>query len=115
MELKPKFKVIPIALALALPIGFITPTAINAAPNTTKQITVKQVKAKNTASDCWSIVNRKVYNLTDWISQHPGGSSRIIAMCGKDASLAYNSQHSGQGSPNSYLASYQIGIVKVKR
>jgi len=106
---------VPIAVALLLSIGLIAPTAVNAAPNTTKGITVQQVKAKNTATNCWSIVNGKVYNLTDWVSKHPGGSSRIIAMCGKNASRAFNGQHASQGSPTSSLAEYQIGIVRKRR
>jgi len=110
-----KTRVIAVSLALLIPIGIVSPTAMNAAPNTTKPITLSAVKTHNSPSDCWTVVNRKVYNLTTWISRHPGGSSRIIAMCGKDASQAFNAQHSGQGSPNSYLAEFQIGIVKKKR
>ncbi len=110
-----KMKTISIAVGLLIPIGLVAPTAINAAPNTTKQITVKQVKKHNTQTDCWSIVNGKVYNLTDWVSKHPGGSIRIIAMCGTNASKAFNAQHAGQGSPATNLSEYQIGIVKKKR
>ncbi len=110
-----KSKAIAVSLTLLIPIGLMAPTAINAAPNTTKPITLNAVKTHKSPTDCWTIVNRKVYNLTAWISQHPGGSSRIIAMCGKDASAAFNAQHAGQGSPNTNLAEYQIGIVKKKR
>lgn len=115
MNMNIKSKTVAIATALLIPMGFIATTAINAAPNTTKGITVKQVQAKNTPANCWSIVNGKVYNLTAWVSKHPGGSTRIVAMCGKNASRAFNGQHAGQGSPNSNLADYQIGIVKKKR
>jgi cytochrome b involved in lipid metabolism len=110
-----KMRMFSLVTAFLLPLGFVAPSAINAAPNTTTQITLKQVKAKNTATNCWSIVNGKVYNLTDWVSKHPGGSSRIIGMCGKDASRTFNGQHAGQGSPESNLAMYQIGIVKKKK
>jgi len=113
MHMKPK--AIAFSLGLLIPIGIATPTEINAAPNTTKPITLNAVKTRKSPTDCWTIVNRKVYNLTAWISQHPGGTSRIIAMCGKDASTAFNAQHAGQGSPNTNLAEYQIGIVKKKR
>jgi cytochrome b involved in lipid metabolism len=109
-----KSKAITVSLTLLIPIGIVTPTAINAAPNTTKPITLNAVKTHSSPINCRTIVNRKVYNLTAWIRQHPGGSSRIIAMCGKDASAAFNAQHAGQGSPNSNLAEYQIGIVKKK-
>ena len=102
-------------IAFLIPLGFIAPTAINANPNTVKQIKVKQVKKHNTSTDCWSIVNGKVYNLTDWISKHPGGSSRIIAMCGKKSSKRFNAQHAGAAAPAFNLAKYQIGVVKKKK
>ena len=102
-------------IALLIPVGFIAPTAISAKPNTVKQIKVKQVKKHNTSTDCWSIVNGKVYNLTDWISKHPGGSSRITAMCGKKASKRFNAQHAGAAAPAVNLAKYQIGVVKKKK
>ena len=110
-----KMRILSLCVALMLPLGLVAPSALNAAPNTTKKISVKQVKAKNTATNCWSIVNKKVYNLTGWISKHPGGSSRIIGMCGKNASKAFNSQHTGQPSPAFNISQYQIGVVKKKK
>ena len=110
-----KSKLVALVITLFIPVGFIAPTAINANPNAIKQIKVKQVKKHNTSADCWTIVNKKVYNLTDWISKHPGGSSRIIGMCGKNASKAFNSQHTGQPSPAFNISQYQIGVVKKKK
>jgi cytochrome b involved in lipid metabolism len=108
-------KILPLVVATLISIGFVAPTASHAAPNTTKQIKVKQVKKHDTSTDCWSIVNRKVYNLTGWISKHPGGSSRIIAMCGKNASKGFNAQHASAKAPTFNLAKYQIGVVKKKK
>jgi hypothetical protein len=93
-------KIVSVAVALLIPAGFIAPTAINAAPDTTKQIKVKQVKKHDTSTDCWSIVNRKVYNLTGWISKHPGG---------------FNAQHASAKAPTFNLSKYQIGVVKKKK
>ena len=108
-------RILSLCIALMLPLGLVAPSALNAAPNTTKKISVKQIKAKNTATNCWSIVNKKVYNLTDWISKHPGGSSRINAMCGKNASKGFNAQHASAKAPAFNLAKYQIGVVKKKK
>lgn len=77
-----------------------------------KRITRKQVRTHNSEASCWSIINRKVYDLTDWINRHPGGSSRILAICGKDGSAAYNAQHGGQSTPASYLRGFKIGRLK---
>ena len=114
-NMKKTLKSIAVATALLIPIGLVAPAAISATPNSTKQITVKQVKTHNTATDCWSIVNGKVYDLTGWVSKHPGGSKEIIRMCGVNGSRGFNSEHSGAKSPAQDLAKYQIGIVSKKR
>jgi hypothetical protein len=40
------------------------------------------VSAHNSQSSCWSAIDGKVYDLTDWIRQHPGGAARILNICG---------------------------------
>jgi cytochrome b involved in lipid metabolism len=56
-------------------------------------------------------VNGKVYNLTKWITKHPGGSSVIKSMCGKDATAAFKARHGLTGRPASALAAYKIGTL----
>ena len=46
--------------------------------------TMTDVAKNNTESSCWSAVSGKVYNLTAWISKHPGGAKNIIKICGID-------------------------------
>ncbi|MGB4325337.1 MAG: cytochrome b5-like heme/steroid binding domain-containing protein [Candidatus Nanopelagicales bacterium] len=110
-----KFKALAVALAISLTGAAVAPTAVIAAPNTTKTITIKKVKKNATAVSCWSVVNGKVYNLTGWINKHPGGASRIIAMCGKDATRAFTQQHMGNTRVATELAPFQIGILKKKK
>jgi cytochrome b involved in lipid metabolism len=92
--------------------SFLGAAAIAAAPNTTKQITFAQVKKNNKSTSCWTVVNNKVYNVTKWINQHPGGASRILGLCGKNGTFMFGGQHSGQSAPENILASYQIGVLK---
>lgn len=80
-----------------------TPTSTAAA------LTMSQVKLNNSASSCWSVINGNVYNLTNWISAHPGGRSAILSLCGVDGTSAFNSQHSGESRPESRLANYLLG------
>lgn len=82
------------------------------AATATKTTISKSTLAKHAAaSDCWSAVDGKVYDLTDWINKHPGGASFIKDMCGRDASAAFNGQHSGQQRPAQFLAGYQVGVL----
>ncbi len=80
--------------------------------DTTKYYTAAEVALHTSTQSCWSIVNGKVYDLTSWISRHPGGSGAIKQMCGIDGSAGFNGQHGGQGRPEQELASFYIGVLK---
>jgi hypothetical protein len=71
--------------------------------------TMERVKANNTASSCWTVISGNVYDLTKWISSHPGGSGAIRALCGTDGTAEFNSQHRGEGTPTARLAGYLLG------
>ena len=83
-----------------------------AAVQPSKKYTPSQVAKHKTATDCWSIVGKGVYNLTSYVNKHPGGASKITAICGKNGTSAFNGQHSGASKPASVLKSYKIGTVK---
>ena len=88
--------------------GEASPSA-SASATAQRSYTLDEVKRHASASDCWAAVNGGVYDLTEWISQHPGGSDRIIPLCGTDASAAFTAQHSGQGKPESTLTRFYLG------
>lgn len=75
----------------------------------TKIYTLADVSKHNNPSDCWTTVNGKVYEVTKWIKEHPGGAKEIISMCGIDGSAGYNGQHGGQKRPANELAAFLIG------
>lgn len=81
------------------------------APTKPSGITMAIVGTHDTASSCWTVVNGSVYDITAWISRHPGGSGAIVSMCGKDASAAFGDQHGGQRRPEQELASFKIGVL----
>lgn len=69
------------------------------------------VAKHNTQQDCWAAVDGSVYDLTSWISRHPGGPDKIIPLCGTDATTAFHNQHDGQEKPNQQLATFRIGAL----
>jgi cytochrome b involved in lipid metabolism len=82
---------------------------------TDKEVLASDVATHNTVSDCWQIINGKVYNVTDYIPLHPAGADKIIPFCGKDASVAFNTK--GGKGPHSQKAeeklnNYYIGLLK---
>jgi cytochrome b involved in lipid metabolism len=78
---------------------------------TVKNYTLADVKLHNTKASCWTSINGSVYDVTSWISQHPGGSAAIVGLCGIDGSSAFSGQHGGQARPASELASFKIGVL----
>jgi len=86
-----------------------TPTPTPTASATPAGYTLEQVKANNTAQKCWSAINGQVYDLTTWISSHPGGAGAITSLCGTDGTSAYINQHKGQSQPASRLSGYLLG------
>ncbi|MEN9970823.1 MAG: hypothetical protein RL146_124 [Actinomycetota bacterium] len=115
----------PASALAALKIGRIgavptpTPTKTTPTPTPTKTTpkpssagyTSAQIAKHKTGSDCWSIINKKVYNLTPYVSSHPGGSAVISAICGKDGTAAFSGQHGGQSVPTSVLSGLLIGSL----
>ncbi len=71
--------------------------------------TMDKVKANNKASSCWTAISGNVYDLTQWINQHPGGSSAIISLCGTEGTSAFRAMHGNQRKPESRLAGYLLG------
>ena len=75
----------------------------------TVQLTAAEVSKHDSASDCWSIVQGKVYDLTSFVSRHPGGQGEIKDICGRDGSSSFLSEHSGDSQANSQLSSFVLG------
>lgn len=74
-------------------------------------ITMAEVKKHATAANCWAAIDGNVYNLTNWISKHPGGPGVIKTLCGTDGSQMFNQQHGGQGRPVAELKNYKVGAL----
>ena len=74
-------------------------------------ITMAEVAQHNSPSDCWSAIDGKVYNLTQWIDRHPGGATVIKSLCGKDGSAGFNGQHQGQKRPADELTRFLVGTL----
>lgn len=94
----------------AAPAATPTPSPTPTAEVTTQAgYTMEKVRENNSASSCWSIINGDVYDLTKWISSHPGGRSAITGICGRDGTSSFNGRHRGDGGPASVLTGYLLG------
>ena len=93
----------PSAAASSTPAPTPAPTATKAG------YTMAQVRANNTAANCWAVIDDSVYDLTNWIKSHPGGSGAIVGLCGTDGSAAFSIKHGNQSRPAAQLNSYRLG------
>lgn len=77
-------------------------------------LTSTEVAKHNTNSDCWLVISNNVYNLTNYLSSHPGGISTISPYCGKDGTQGFATR-GGTGTHSSFASSlfgnYLIGSL----
>jgi len=76
-------------------------------------LNMTEVAKHNQISNCYMVINNKVYDLSNYASSHPGGEKMIQNYCGKEATQAYNTKGSkGRGHSNyanSLLNTYYLG------
>lgn len=79
---------------------------------TTASFTLADVAKHNTPESCYIVVNSSVYDVTKFTDKHPGGSDKIIPLCGKDATVPFTQVHGGQPKPADVLVGLQIGVLQ---
>ena len=72
-----------------------------------------EVAKHNRPDDCWTIISGTVYDITKFISQHPGGAE-ILRACGNEATSLFQQRTTssgekvGSGTPHSSSAAEQL-------
>ena len=51
---------------------------------------MEQMAKHTTKSDCWVVVVGQVFNVTNFLGQHPCGELAILTFAGKDATEGFN-------------------------
>jgi len=73
----------------------------------------QQVVAQHASREsCWIIVHNKVYDITDFLDEHPGGSRIILRYAGKDATAAYEPIHPPDVISSNLPPEKHIGIAE---
>lgn len=77
------------------------------------KLTADVVKKHSSKDDCWTIIEGQVYDITDYVSGHPGGQE-ILRACGGDATTLFTKRETaegeevGSGTPHSSNAQKQL-------
>ncbi|KAK4989684.1 hypothetical protein LTR50_003008 [Elasticomyces elasticus] len=72
-------------------------------------ISVEEISKHSTAEDCWIVVDGKVWDLTEFAPEHPGGPQIILKHAGRDATTSYSGIHAPSVLPNNLDESKLIG------
>jgi cytochrome b involved in lipid metabolism len=87
------------------------PVVEEAAPVATDGVfSLEEIAAHNTEGDCWCIVDGFVYDLTEFLPDHPGGKRAPLIYAGKDATEEFMMLHKPE-IITKYGKPYLIGTV----
>ncbi|HTK03324.1 MAG TPA: cytochrome b5-like heme/steroid binding domain-containing protein [Alphaproteobacteria bacterium] len=81
-------------------------------PTPEKTFTLEEISNHKDATSCWMAIGGKVYDVTSFIPNHPGGD-QILLGCGKDATEMFNNRPTDGTSHSSrardMLQKFEIG------
>ncbi len=86
--------------------GTVTNTGATA---TAKTFTLDTISQHSTVGDCYLVVKGAVYDVSSYVSMHPGGKNSITTRCGKEVTSIFLSIHSNFAWD--LLGKYYIGEV----
>lgn len=75
--------------------------------------TAAEVEAHNSAKSCYITIGNKVYDVTEFVEDHPGGGDLILDFAGKDVEEVMKDEISHEHSEAAYeiLMDYHVGFV----
>lgn len=62
-----------------------------ATENSSKKVTIssEEIEKHNNRDDLWMVINGKVYDVTPFVDEHPGGEEVLVDCGGQDATTAF--------------------------
>lgn len=52
-----------------------------------------ELQKHNSSGSCWILIDGHIYDVTGFLSEHPGGQAIILKYAGNDASDAFHQVH----------------------
>jgi len=86
-----------------------TPATGNTTPDPSAPLTMTELAKHNTKEDCWMLIDGNIYDVTSFISAHPGGDT-MLQGCGIDATSLYTGNGHSQ-TATAMLENYLLGPI----
>lgn len=61
----------------------------NSAAEDVKYYTLEDIRVHNMSNDTWLIIHDKVYDITSFLEEHPGGEEVLLEQAGADATESF--------------------------
>ncbi|KAL3283525.1 hypothetical protein HHI36_006664 [Cryptolaemus montrouzieri] len=107
-----KATIISIASSISSAVKYIGPVSLSTVGPGEREITLEEVLWHDTRKDCWMIIYDRVYDITEFLDEHPGGVDLLLEYAGRDATVAFRgSGHSTTALK--LLERYMIGELPV--
>ena len=78
---------------------------------TDRTISWEEVAKHNTDEDIWIVINDKVYDVSKYQLEHPGGPIVLMNRAGKHASLAFEQASHSKNAIENVMPKYLIGTI----
>lgn len=76
----------------------------------------KEIAKHNKSDDCWIILGSKVYNVTSFLNDHPGGSEILMEHAGNNATDGFiEAGHVSNYSIIQMMKDFLIGVVSEEK
>jgi fatty acid desaturase len=74
-----------------------------------KKYSKAEVLKHNKKDDCWIIIDNSVFDITDFLSKHPGGSDILMSRAGEDATTYFITKHGLDNNIKERLNKFKVG------
>lgn len=76
-----------------------------------EKISLSEIIQHDSKEDCWTAINGKVYDVTSFIPDHPGGDA-ILKVCGTDGTEVFTGKHGNNNNAKEELENHYIGDLE---
>ncbi|VDD82960.1 unnamed protein product [Mesocestoides corti] len=78
--------------------------------STTRVIRMEEVKQHNKDKDCWIVIHDNVYDVSQFLEEHPGGDFTILEHAGAFATEAFEDVGHSE-SARDLMKKYHVGVL----